>query len=830
MDWDGFHLKSARHHGWGLRRAIVLFFTLWSLVGLVWGGEQEEHIAVLESDAPLSEKARSCEELARVGGRDAVAPLAKLLGDPRLGDYARLTLQFIADDSVDEVFREALRELEGRLLIGVINSIGIRGDVEAVPALQRLVRDEESLAAVAALGQIGNEEAVETILHQLSSSSGDLRAVAGDACLVVAEEWIDQGRTKEARDLYDRIRKADVPDPIRSAATYGAIVARGEEAGDLLVKELTKGNPSHVQMALRAARELPGDQVTKKLIKELERSRPSMQALLIKVLADRGDEDAYECMKKLAERDTGPVCVEAMKALGRIGDASVVPVLAVKLEVPGEIADTAAAALQSLEAEGVDGALTEMIETARGRKRVELIEIVTSRGCKEARPALLRAALSEREDEAAAAFKGLTVLAEGEDVAPITDLLVQLKSEASRPTAENAVVAAARKMPHEDTRADAVLSRYRSEKDVIARSSLLRVLGRIANEKAFHAVKRALRDEDEKMRDVAVRALAAWPDPRALDALSCIWLEDSSRTHRVLALRGFLRLLEEDTTRSPAERVAAYALAMRRAEGTEERKLVLTGLSNMAHPDALEMALACLEKPELTDEAVWGAFKVAQRIAGACPRASREAALKVAEMTEDAQIQAKAKTLAETIGQFEDFIVGWQVAGPYVRENWGYRELYKTAFGPEEDGTEVAWSVMPAGTDPERPWLLDLLKLWAGEQRVAYARTWVRSEKPMDAVLETGSDDGIKVWLNGEQVQSKNVARAAVPASDKARIDLRAGWNEVLVKVTQNVLGWEFCVRIVGTDGGRLEGLEVDCLHGSPASLHKPMPGLDGAG
>jgi hypothetical protein len=38
---------------------------------------------------------------------------------------------------------------------------------------------------------------------------------------------------------------------------------------------------------------------------------------------------------------------------------------------------------------------------------------------------------------------------------------------------------------------------------------------------------------------------------------------------------------------------------------------------------------------------------------------------------------------------------------------------------------------------------------------------------------------------------------------------LKAGWNALLIKVTQCSGPWEFCFRVRQSDGSRLEGLQV---------------------
>jgi HEAT repeat protein len=803
---------------WPAAVAMVLTLVGWGLPAL--GAGQAEYLAVLKSDAPLSEKARACEALAVVGGDEAVAVLAPLLGDEPLGDYARFALAPIPGATADAAFRAALDKLDGRLLAGVVNSIGVRGDVKAVPKLSAMARDVGSgvcSEAIAALGRIATDEAIDTITGILKAGPATLRPVAADACLVAADRLAGRGRTSEAASLYRAVADAEVPGHLQAAGAYGAMVTGGQPGVDLLIEQLGGNDPWRLKAALRAARQLPGEQVTARLVEQMKAAGPSLQVLLLGVLADRGDATAYATVKEMAAGKDPTVQLKAVQTLGEIGDKSAVPLLASRVGGEGRQAEAAAASLRQLDAAGVDDAIAEALKTAQGHEQAVLIDILTSRAATQAKPALLAAAQSADADVAAAAFKGLTVLADGEDTQALVALLVDLKTEAARRYAENAVVAAADRIAEKDARADAVLQKLTSAQTVSARASLLRVLGRIANAKAFEAIDSAAEAQNPTIRDIAIRALAAWPDARALDRLAALSHSSSNATYRVLALRGYVRLLGIDTRLSDADRVARYKEAMDLAPDAGDRKLVLAVLANARHPDALPIALVCVDEPQVRNEAILAALTIAQATAGARPNQARQAALKLAQAAGAGPLQDQARILADTIGKFDDFIVGWQVAGPYMRDGAGYQQLFRTPLGPEAGA--AAWSVMPAATDPQRPWVLDLLKLWPGEQRAAYARTWVKSGRPSQAVLETGSDDGIKVWLNGELVQSVDAARAAVPASEKATIHLKAGWNRLMVKVTQNVLGWEFCVRIVGADGAKLDGLDVDCLHENSAAV-----------
>jgi hypothetical protein len=61
--------------------------------------------------------------------------------------------------------------------------------------------------------------------------------------------------------------------------------------------------------------------------------------------------------------------------------------------------------------------------------------------------------------------------------------------------------------------------------------------------------------------------------------------------------------------------------------------------------------------------------------------------------------------------------------------------------------------------------------------------------------IALGSDDGLKVWLNGTKLIEDNVIRAAAPDQDHATLKLKAGKNQLLVKITQAAGEWSVYIR-----------------------------------
>src|SRR5205814_291218 len=102
-------------------------------------------------------KAKACQRLAVVGDASAVPAVAPLLSDPMLSHYARTALEPMPGKQADDALRAALGKVQGRLLIGVIGSIGKRRDAAAIVALEHLRRGDDvdvSRAASLALARI----------------------------------------------------------------------------------------------------------------------------------------------------------------------------------------------------------------------------------------------------------------------------------------------------------------------------------------------------------------------------------------------------------------------------------------------------------------------------------------------------------------------------------------------------------------------------------------------------------------------------------------------------------------------------------------------------
>ena len=80
---------------------------------------------------------------------------------------------------------------------------------------------------------------------------------------------------------------------------------------------------------------------------------------------------------------------------------------------------------------------------------------------------------------------------------------------------------------------------------------------------------------------------------------------------------------------------------------------------------------------------------------------------------------------------------------------------------------------------------------------MAFAYAEVRSPDDRRVTLTLGSNDGAKMWLNGEVVYNKSLGRNAIADQDFLQVDLKQGVNTILVKVENLGANWGLYLRLV---------------------------------
>ena len=338
------------------------------------------------------------------------------------------------------------------------------------------------------------------------------------------------------------------------------------------------------------------------------------------------------------------------------------------------------------------------------------------------------------------------------------------------------------------------------------------MLGHIGGADALNSVRTALKDNRADIRTAAFGALLDWPDPAAAADILTIAKDTAELKDYVLALRAYVRLVSLDPKRPADEALALYEASLQAARRPDEKKLILAKLADVRDARALALLQPYLSDAALQAEAATAMVGVADGLLPGGWAEARPALERVLATTKIDAVRERAEQAMKRVAEFEDFLTDWQVAGPYTQPGKRGPDLFDVPFPPEDAAAkDVTWLKQPVTADPARYWFIDLhaTPTIAGDERVAYLRTRLYSPDAREVLFEMGSDDGIKVWLNGQVIDAQNVPRGCQRAQDKVKASLKTGWNDLLLKVVNIGGAWGACVRVRAPDGSHIDGLRV---------------------
>ena len=513
------------------------------------GNDREQAlIAVLTSSTSTKpEKAIACKRLAVFGSKHSVPALASLLNDQDLISWARIALEAIPGPEADEALRKAMGTLQGRSLLGVINSLGVRRDAGAVAALSQRLKDKDhqiASAAAVALGKVGNGPAIESLRRSLTVVPEKVRSAVAEGCILAAERLLADGKKSDAAAIYDEIRTADVPKQRVVEAVRGAILARGAAGIPLLVEQLRSEDKKLFQIGLMTARELPGQAVADAVAAEMDQATPRRAALLLNVLADRGDASASPIMLRLAESGAKPTRIAAIQVLQNSGDTSCVPtLLEIATDDDLEVAGAAKAAIVAMQGKPVDVQIIKRIDNAKGNALLVLIELVGQRQIEATQP-LLKAIDHPDAQIRKAALAALGETIRQDDLRILIARVTAPKRADDVPAAEKALKAACIRMPDGDACAKDLRSAM-SGAPVATQVKLLEILGVMSNSQALAALAAAAKSGEEALQDVATRLLGETITLDAGPVLLDLAKELPEGKFKIRAIRGYIRLVRQ---------------------------------------------------------------------------------------------------------------------------------------------------------------------------------------------------------------------------------------------------------------------------------------------
>lgn len=608
--------------------------------------EVERLIEVLQSDASLFEKGQACKRLAFLGDDRCVPVLAELLGDKAMSHHARHALEAIPSPAADEALRSALGKVKGRQLLGVINSIGVRRDAQAVQPLTPLLKGQDrktAAAAAAALGNIATPEAVALLAEAIPQSRGGHRLALADASLRAAEVLAASGKTADARKIYESLAENQTARHVRLAAALGILRTEPEATvAERFTEYLTSNDDVKVEAAIYASPERGGAEVTRALAAALQKAPEATRMQLLDALRVRGDEAVVPQIAAALEKGSADVKVAALMAIGQIGNHRSVPLLInVATSNDGQVAATAIESLSKLRGKEIDDAVLEQLSKSRGTRQRVVAIVVGRRGVAAATPVLLALLNSAEEPTRIAVLEALGQTVSEQDFVKLLDHVPAAKSEDEKKATLAAVDSACRRMPNANAVAQAVAERLKSWPEA-DRPALLRVLGAVGGAKSLEIVAQVAEEGTPELQDAATRVLGEWMSPDAAPYLYQIAAGNGK--YKTRALRGYLRIARQLNLPSE-ERLAMCRKALEIAERAEERQLALEVMKRAPSAEAVELAVSLIEDGRVRDQAVETAVFIGEKIKDSNPAAAKAAGEKALKAKPNGDLAERARAL-----------------------------------------------------------------------------------------------------------------------------------------------------------------------------------------
>jgi putative heme-binding domain-containing protein len=152
--------------------------------------------------------------------------------------------------------------------------------------------------------------------------------------------------------------------------------------------------------------------------------------------------------------------------------------------------------------------------------------------------------------------------------------------------------------------------------------------------------------------------------------------------------------------------------------------------------------------------------------------------------------------------KFQQLVTEWRAVGPFAvagaspldhdfgpDKNPTHIDLAATYSGP--GGKPIRWEqINTIAGDEQKPQWVDFVKFCADRhfptsQVVGYFATVVNAPEDQPARLLVGSDDAVKVWLNGKPLITADITRPVSLGDDNVPIELHKGPNLLLCKLRQ---------------------------------------------
>lgn len=553
------------------------------------------------------------QELQYVAGDEVVPVVRKYLTNARLADPAARVLIRVNSANAANALMYALSTAKGPTQQTLIKALG---DLQYAPAAKRLLQlwpkatdDNLKKVLLRSLAETGDLSAATILESAAQKAQYKFEPVdATDSYLVFLQRQLQKGNKsyveKAARKL---IAGNDVPEQIKSAgltllsqssANAGAEIFAALRSDDakyrgtaigLLSNNYNQAAASEVQNLLKPSTDV------------------QIQIGLINFIADKKDKTALPILISLLNSNNKEVQLAAINAVTKTGGQdAIAPLISLLQSGNQEVINAVKTALLTIPGNGVANAAAKALPIATSNAKIALIDIIAQRRATEHADLIFNETRSSDGAVRLAAAKALAKVATQKDTDKIAELLHNASDAALTKAYQDAATSVVLLQP---TKVEQIATTEKlMQRAANNRHLYYNVLSDIGGKDALNTVLNSYKNGTEKEKLAALKAISAWKDDAALDALYEI-SKTSTGDNKNLELNSFIAGINKSKNKTD-QKVLMFRNAMELAETLQQKRNILSGISQNSTLQALTFVAKYFDDEQLQQNAVQAVINI----------------------------------------------------------------------------------------------------------------------------------------------------------------------------------------------------------------------------
>lgn len=553
------------------------------------------------------------QELQYVAGDEVVPIVRKYLTSTRLADPAARVLIRVNSANAANALMYALSTAKGPAQQTLIKALG---DLRYAPAAKRLAQlwpkatdDNLKKVLLRSLAETGDPSSATILEAAAQKAQYKFEPVdATDSYLVFLQRQLEKGNKsyveKAARQL---IAGDNVPEQTRSAGLTLLSQSSANANADIFAA-LRSDDAKYRGTAIGLLNNSYNQAAASEVQNLLRNSNDAhTQIGLINLISDEEDKDALPLLISLLNSNDKEVQLTAIYALAKTGGQdAVAPLISLLQTGSPEVTNAVKKALLTIPGNEVANAAAKALPQAAGNSKIALIDIISQRMATGHADLVFSETRNPDAAVRLAAAKALAKVATQKDTERVAELLNNSSDAALTKAYQDAATSIVLLQP---TKAEQIAATEKlMQRAGNSRHLYYNVLSDIGGKEALNTVLNSYKNGTADEKVAALKAISAWKDDAALDALYEI-SKTSAGENKNMALNSFIAGINKSKNTTD-QKVLMFRNAMKLAETLQQKRNILSGISQNSTLQSLMFVSKYFNDEQLQQNAVQAVINI----------------------------------------------------------------------------------------------------------------------------------------------------------------------------------------------------------------------------